>query len=113
MAPPALAAFVCLGVLGYLGEPISLFNVMALLLVLGIGVDYALFFRETGLESPATLLAITMSSFTTVLAFGLLAFSETTAVHAFGLTVLIGILVAFLLSPIAGWQITNRPERQT
>jgi predicted exporter len=76
---------------------------MALLLVLGIGVDYALFFRETGSENPATLLAIALSSLTTLLAFGLLSLSATTAVHAFGLTILVGILVAFLLSPMAGW----------
>ena len=103
MLPPVIAAITSLSVLGFLGEPISLFNVMALLLVLGIGVDYALFFRETGVESPATLLAIALSSLTTLLAFGLLALSATTAVHAFGLTILVGILVAFLLSPLAGW----------
>lgn len=103
MAPPVIAAIASLSVLGFLGEPISLFNVMALLLVLGIGVDYGLFFRETGVNNPATLLAIALSSLTTLLAFGLLALSSTTAVHAFGLTILVGILVAFLLSPMAGW----------
>lgn len=103
MAPPAIAAMITLGLLGLTGQPLSLFNVMALLLVLGIGVDYALFFRETGADSPTTLLAIALSSITTLLAFGLLAFSATTAIHAFGLTVLIGILAAFLLSPMSGW----------
>lgn len=103
MAPSAIAAVVTLGVLGMAGQSISLFNVMALLLVLGIGVDYALFFRETGADSPTTLLAIALSSVTTLLAFGLLAFSATTAIHAFGLTVLIGIFTAFLLSPVSGW----------
>jgi predicted exporter len=48
------------------------------------------------------LLAIALSSLTTLLAFGILAFSSTAAIHAFGLTILIGILVAFLLSPMAG-----------
>ncbi|MFT5489409.1 MAG: putative exporter [Alphaproteobacteria bacterium] len=103
MAPPAIAAFVTLGALGFVGAPISLFNVMALLLVLGIGVDYSLFFRETGADNPTTLLAIALSSVTTLLAFGLLAFSATTAIHAFGLTVLVGIFAAFLLSPMSGW----------
>jgi predicted exporter len=103
MAPPAIAAFVTLGALGFVGQPISLFNVMALLLVLGIGVDYSLFFRETGADNPTTLLAIALSSVTTLLAFGLLAFSATTAIHAFGLTVLVGIFAAFLLSPMSGW----------
>lgn len=103
MAPPVVAAAASLSVLGLLGESISLFNIMALLLVLGIGVDYSLFFRETGTESPATLLAIALSSLTTLLAFGLLSLSATAAIHAFGLTILVGILVAFLLSPMAGW----------
>lgn len=103
MAPPAIAAFFTLGALGFVGVPISLFNVMALLLVLGIGVDYSLFFRETGADTPTTLLAIALSSVTTLLAFGLLAFSATTAIHAFGLTVLVGIFAAFLLSPMSGW----------
>lgn len=110
MAPPAIAAFLTLGILGLAGQPLSLFNVMALLLVLGIGVDYALFFRETGADSPTTLLAIALSSITTLLAFGLLAFSATTAIHAFGLTVLIGILAAFLLAPMSGWM---RPAKKT
>ena len=102
-SPPVIAAVASLSMLGFLGESISLFNIMALLLVLGIGVDYSLFFRETGTESPATLLAIALSSLTTLLAFGLLALSATTAIHAFGLTILVGILVAFFLSPMAGW----------
>lgn len=110
MAPPVIAAVASLSVLGFLGETISLFNIMALLLVLGIGVDYSLFFRETGTESPATLLAIGLSSLTTLLAFGLLALSATTAIHAFGLTILIGIVVAFLLSPMAGWGHSENSE---
>jgi predicted exporter len=104
IAPPFIAAIASLSVLGILGEPISLFNVMALVLVLGIGVDYALFFRETGVNNPATLLAIALSCLTTLLAFGLMALSATPAIHAFGLTILVGILVAFLLSPMAGWR---------
>jgi predicted exporter len=102
MAAPVISAFGCFAVLGLLGEPLSLFNIMALLLVLGIGVDYGLFFRETGLETPTTLLAIAMSFLTTLLGFGLLAFSSTAAVHAFGLTILIGISFAFVFAPLAG-----------
>jgi predicted exporter len=105
MAPPAIAAIVSLGTLGWLGEPINLFNVMAMLLVLGIGIDYSIFFRETGTDNPSTLLAIALSSITTLLAFGLLTLSETTAIHSFGLTILIGICAAFILSPVAGWKI--------
>ena len=110
IAPPVLAAFASLGVLGLLGQSISLFNVMALLLVLGIGVDYGLFFRETGTVHASTFLAIAMSALTTLLAFGLLAFSRTAAISAFGLTILIGICVAFLLSPMAGARVPRNPD---
>lgn len=102
MAAPVVAATTSLGVQGLIGEPLSLFNVLAVLLVLGIGVDYGIFFRETGAGNPSTLVAIALSSITTLLAFGLLALSATTAVHAFGMTILLGIAVAFLLSPLAG-----------
>ena len=112
MTTPVIAATASLSVLGLLGEPINLFNIMALLLVLGIGVDYALFYRETGTEHPATLLAIALSSVTTLLAFGLLALSKTTAIHSFGLTILIGIIAAFILSPMAGWKLIGTPADQ-
>jgi predicted exporter len=102
MTAPIVAATTSLGVQGLIGEPLNLFNVLAILLVLGIGVDYGIFFRETGAGNPSTLVAITLSSITTLLAFGLLALSSTTAVHAFGLTILVGIGVALLLSPLAG-----------
>ncbi len=102
MTAPIVAATTSLGVQGLIGEPLNLFNVMAVLLVLGIGVDYGISFRETGTANPSTLVAITLSSITTLLAFGLLALSSTTAVHAFGLTILVGIGVALLLSPLAG-----------
>ena len=101
LASPIIAGFACFGLLGLFGQPISLFNIMALLLILGIGVDYALFFKETGAKHPSTLLAIGLSSITTLLAFGLLAFSSTKGIHAFGLTVMMGIMIAFLLSPMA------------
>ena len=102
MLAPTIAAITSIGIQGLIGEPLSLFNVLAVLLVLGIGVDYGIFYRETGAASPSTLVAIALSSITTLLAFGLLALSATTAVHAFGLTILIGIGIAFLLSPLAG-----------
>jgi len=102
MAAPFGAALVSLGALGLVGSPFSLFNIMALLLVLGIGVDYGIFFREAGAHSATTLLAVILSALTTLLAFGLLAFSGTAAIHAFGITIFIGITIALLISPFAG-----------
>ncbi len=76
---------------------------MGLILVLAIGVDYATFCAETDqAHRPVTMLAVLLDMVTTLLSFGLLAFSSVFAVHAFGLTMLLGILIAFLLAPLAG-----------
>ncbi len=112
---PVLAALVSLAMSGWFHQLFSLFNLFALLLVLGIGVDDAVFFAMT--ENPgiaknthyenkrgSTSLAVTLSALTTLLAFGLLAVSSTEVVHAFGFTVGIGIFTAFLCSPLVGFQ---------
>lgn len=81
----------------------TFFNAMALILVLSIGVDYSVFCRETfGERKPVTSLAIALAAASTILGFGLLALSSVFAVHAFGITILIGILLSFLLAPLAG-----------
>ncbi|MGF1688565.1 MMPL family transporter [Photobacterium japonica] len=105
IAPPVIACFVGLGITGFTGTPLNLFNLLGLFLILGIGIDYTLFFAEQGMAKSAransTLLAITLSALTTLLSFGLLALSETQAIHSFGITVLTGILTAWLLAPLS------------
>jgi predicted exporter len=117
---PVVAALVSLAMMGWFNQLFSLFNLFALLLVLGIGVDDAIFFfmAEASREKQAspdsdnedkrasTSLAVTLSALTTLLAFGLLAISSTEIVHAFGFTVATGIFTALLLSPLVGFRKT-------
>lgn len=98
--PSLIAGVAGLAVTSLTGSTINLFNLLALILILGIGIDYTLFFAEKQ-KSESTLLAISLSGATTLLSFGLLALSQTHAIHSFGITVLTGIFVAWLLSPIA------------
>jgi predicted exporter len=111
---PVVAALVSLAMTGWFNQLFSLFNLFALLLVLGIGVDDAIFFfmadgagkteteSDTENRRASTSLAVTLSALTTLLAFGLLAISSTEIVHAFGFTVAAGILTALLCSPLVG-----------
>ena len=110
---PVVAALVSLAMMGWFDQLFSLFNLFALLLVLGIGVDDAIFFFMADSSVAAsneavhdrrasTSLAVTLSALTTLLAFGLLAVSSTEIVHAFGFTVATGILTALVLSPLVG-----------
>lgn len=100
VAVPALAALLTLATLGLTGSPLSLFHALALILVFGIGIDYSLFFASAQQHGKAVMMAVFMSACSTLLAFGLLAFSQTQAIHYFGLTLSLGIGFTFLLSPL-------------
>ncbi|MDH0446941.1 MMPL family transporter [Shewanella sp. GD04112] len=100
VAVPALAALLTLAILGLVGSPLSLFHALALILVFGIGIDYSLFFASAAQHGKAVMMAVFMSACSTLLAFGLLAFSQTQAIHYFGLTLSLGIGFTFVLSPL-------------
>lgn len=103
MAPSLVAVALAPPIAALAGVAFTFFNAMALVLVLSIGVDYSVFCRETsGARKPVTMLAIALAALSTILSFGMLAFSRVFAVHAFGATMLIGIALAFLFAPMAG-----------
>jgi predicted exporter len=102
MAAPLLAVLLAPALRAWFGGAFTFFDGMALVLVLSIGVDYSIFLAETSPQRQrVTMLAVMMAAATTLLSFGLLALSSVQAVHAFGSTMLIGIFLAFLLSPLA------------
>lgn len=98
LLPTALAGAASLGLLGWLGVPLDLFGVLAQLLLLGFGIDYGIFLLEHD-DDPASWLAVSLGAASTTLAFGLLALSATPALHSFGLSLLLGIGLVWLLSP--------------
>ncbi|MCW8344832.1 MMPL family transporter [Vibrio sp. ZSDZ65] len=100
LLPSLIACLAGLAVTAATGSELNLFNLLALVLIIGIGIDYTLFFAEQQ-RCHSTLLAITLSAITTLLSFGLLSLSDTHAIHSFGITVLTGIFIAWLLSPLA------------
>lgn len=99
--PTAIATVGTLALLGLSGQPLQLFNVLALALLLGIGIDYGIFLleREDGGAGSAWL-SVVLGAAGTWLSFGLLALSSTPALHAFGLTLLFGILIVGIAAPL-------------
>lgn len=86
---------------GACGLPFSVFGLMALVLVLGVGVNYSIFLWEGGDRSKAALAGVIASCCTTLLSFGLLAFCGMPALRWLGANLTFGILLAFLLTPLA------------
>jgi predicted exporter len=101
LLPPVFGIGAALAATAYAGAAFSLFTVLALVLVLGIGVDYSVFLREGGERLPAAVLGVVLAAATTLLSFGLLALSSTPALRSFGSALAVGVTVAVLLSPIA------------
>lgn len=97
--PPMLASLFTLGILMQCLPGINLFHFMALILVLGIGLDMGIFLTETQ-QAANTWLAVTLSVITSLLAFGLLALSQTPVLQHFGLTVFLGLAMIWILTTL-------------
>ena len=101
VTPSALSLAVALATLGWLGASLNLFALLALTLVLGIGINYTLFFSNPKGTPLTSLLAVSLAMMTTLLTLGMLVFSSTSAISSFGVVLCSGIFSAFLISPLA------------
>jgi predicted exporter len=101
---PILGALVVvMAVVNASGESLSLFHVATFLLVVGLGLDYALFFnRPEGSEEERahTLYGLLVCATTTILVFGVLATSSVPVLHAIGLTAALGSFCCLLFTGI-------------
>ncbi len=98
--PTAVATLGTLALLALFGQPLQLFNVLALALLLGIGIDYGIFLLEReNADAGSAWLAVVLGAGGTWLSFGLLALSSTPALRSFGLTLLFGILLVWFSAP--------------
>jgi predicted exporter len=103
LAPTALASIATLALLGFASQNLQLFHILALMLLLGVGVDYGIFMQEHPDRRDHTpWLAVGMSAANTILSFGLLGLSSTPALQAFGLTMLLGTALVWLIVPCFG-----------
>ncbi len=107
--PTAIASLLTVALLGWFGIPFQLFNVLALLLILGMGSDFGIILTEHQGDNSAWV-AICVGGASTWLSFGLLTLSATPALSTFGLTMLLGIGLAWVISPC--FQQRKAPEEK-
>ncbi len=111
LAPLAVAVLVTFSLLVLGGNPLSIFHLVGLLLVVAVGSNYALFFERpaaSAAERERTLVSLLFANITTMLGFGLLGFSTVPVLHAIGSTVGIG---AFLCLAFSAVLITRDPRQ--
>lgn len=99
LLPTLCAVAVTLAALNLAGVSLTLMHLVSMLLIVGLGLDYALFYNrlsEDAGEWHTTFKALWVSSFTTVMVFGMLFYSNTPPLQAIGLTVGIGALLCLV-----------------
>lgn len=89
---PITSIALTFSIFSILSVTVTLFHIMAIFLIIGLGMDYMIFVAELNQNGThfKTMYAIYLSALTSALSFGLLSFSSLSVVSAFGLTVLIG-----------------------
>lgn len=103
LAPLVLAVLLVMAGLALAGERMNLLHLVGLLLTVAVGSNYALFFdseQQDGAAAgdPRTLTSLLIANATTVMGFGILALSSVPVLHAMGITVGPGAVLALLLS---------------
>jgi predicted exporter len=101
LAPMAVTTLLVVAALRASGISLNLFHLISLVLVAGLGLDYALFFEHAA-DDPAeqrrTLHAVLVCSASTFMVFALLAISSLPVLRAIGLPVSIGVVSNFVLA---------------
>lgn len=109
LAPLAAAVLVTVGILLATGLRLNIFHLVALLLVVGVGSNYSLFFERgnPGASDPQrTATSVLFCNLSTVVGFGVLGFAVTPVLSAIGTTVAIGAFLSLLFAVI----LTARPQ---
>lgn len=109
--PSVLASGATVGILSLAGQELNLLHLLGLLLVCSMGVDYGVFLVDSKPnEERSSLFSITLGCTSTMLSFGVLAFSSAPALSALGGSVALGICLSLLLAPISLLLISPRPS---
>lgn len=99
--PLAAAVIVVMAVLVLSGHALTLSHLIGLLLVVAVGSNYALFFdRQDASHRVRTLASLLFANISTVIGFGLLAFSQTPVLSAIGSTVALGAVLCMVFSAV-------------
>ena len=108
VAPLIAAVVVATAILAVSGARLTLFNLVGLLLVVGVGSNYALFFESQGASHKSAspqhrervIASLVLANLCTVIGFGVLTFSRIPVLHGIGLTVALGAVLSLVFSAI-------------
>lgn len=90
------------------GRALSLFDLVSLALVAGLGLDYGLFYstaRGAAQDHHARHRAVSLCALSSLLVFGILSLSSVPLLRGIGLTVAVGVAAAYLLTRLGRYRL--------
>jgi predicted exporter len=103
LAPLAAAVLVTTALILITGHAISIFHLVGLLLVVGVGSNYSLFFDNENFARAAperTLASLVLCNVSTIIGFGLLGLCQTPVLAAIGSTVAFGAVLSLMFAAV-------------
>jgi len=97
LAPSIAAGIFSIGLAGICAQPVNLFHILAVFLIIGFGLDYSVF-RAGGVKHSSD--AVLLSCATSVFSFLLLSFTSFKLISSLGFILSAGLAVSYLTSLI-------------
>jgi len=122
LIPLVLAVLIVTAGLALGGQRLTLLHLVGMLLIVAVGSNYALFFDHENAKvgessprtaSPLTLASLLVANLSTVIAFGLLSFSQVPVLEALGMTVAPGAFLALIFSALLTSRVPPAPAGAT
>lgn len=113
LLPGLIAVVIDMALLRLAGEQLSLFHLVSFLLVIGIGIDYALFFSRADADAGMrgrTFHGLLVCVVSTVSVFGILSTSSLPVLHGIGSTVAVGVALSFVAALLLARPPAPSPE---
>ncbi|MBP2302031.1 MMPL family transporter [Azospirillum picis] len=107
LMPLTAAVVITMALLTALGQTLSIFHLVGLLLVVGVGSNYSLLFERPEPSKALrerTVFSVVIANLCTVIGFGTLAFSTIPVLHGIGLTVAVGAFLCLAFAAVLGDQ---------
>ena len=101
--PIVAAVVVTVTILAVSGVDLTMFHLVAMLLVIGVGSNYTLFFDsvvQRGVARERTFVSLATCNLSTVIGFGLIGFASTPVLAAIGMTVSIGAALSLFFGAV-------------
>lgn len=103
VVPLAASVLITVALLTAAGQQLSIFHLVGLLLVVGVGSNYSLLFERpepSGQLRERTVSSVAIANLCTVIGFGTLSFSGIPVLHGIGMTVAVGAFLSLVFSAI-------------